>query len=197
MNNPSTTVYTTPLPPPVPDRTNPTPAGFQVVQKPKRFFSVGRIFKTPWFEPGGDDAPGQPSDREWRDECPPFHSTKPIAKFRWFVVVRRRLNHTLCFSITTFGGQGAARTRRGRAIDFVVLHKAEIPPPKPYEEEEITRDPLSVIIEEGEQYISPLARLDCGRVYTVEDNLRVMKIGRIHPNSLVDLEKYYQESVVA
>lgn len=170
---------------------------FQIVQIPKRFFSTGRIFKTPWFEPGGTDAPGQPSDREWRDACPPFHSTKPMAKFRWFVVVRRRPSHTLCFSITTFGGAGAARERRDRATDFVVLHKAEIEAPDPHEEEGITRAPLKVIIEEGEQYISPLARLDCGRVYTVENNLRVLKIGRIHTDSLPALEEYFRESVLS
>ncbi|KAK1830239.1 hypothetical protein QBC39DRAFT_331780 [Podospora conica] len=170
---------------------------FKVVEKPKRFFSPGRIFKTPWFEPAGTDAPRQLSDHEWRDACPPFHSTKPIAKFRWFVVVRRRPSHTLCFSITTFSGPGTARERRDRPTDFVVLHKAEIPPPDSFEEEGITRSPLKVIIEEGEQYISPLARLDCGRVYTVEDNLRVLKIGRIHPESLTALEEYYRESALS
>ena len=43
---------------------------------------------------------------------------------------------------------------------------------------------MAVIIEDGEQYISPFARLDCGRIYTVEDNLKVMKIGRVHPDFL-------------
>jgi hypothetical protein len=173
-----------------------TPAPvFQVVKKPKRFFSAGRIFKTPWFEPAGTGGSGQPPDREWRDACPAFHSTKPMAKFRWFVVVRFRPSHTLCFSITTFGGPGGAAY--DRPMDFVVLHKAEIEAPDPHEEERITRNPLKVIIEEGEQYISPLARLDCGRVYTVENNLRVLKIGRIHADSLPALEDYYRESVLA
>lgn len=169
---------------------------FKKVEKPKRFFSVGRIFKTVWFEPRGSETPVRRSDLEWSDSCTtPFHGKKPLAKFRWFVVVRKRLNHSLCFSITTFAGPGTARSRRGRAVDFVVLHSSDIEPPKPYDEEGIVRNPIGVIIEEDEQYISPLARLDCSRLYTVEDDLEVMKIGRVNTESLVHLEEYYKECV--
>jgi hypothetical protein len=166
------------------------------VEKPKRFFSIGRIFKTVWFEPRGSETPVRRADLEWSDSCTtPFHGKRPLAKFRWFVVVRKRLNHSLCFSITTFAGPGTAKSRRGRAVDFVVLHSSDIEPPKPYDEEAISRIPIGVIIEEDEQYISPLARLDCSRLYTVEDDLEVMKIGRVNPESLPHLEEYYRECV--
>jgi hypothetical protein len=164
------------------------------VEKPKRFFAVGRIFKTVWFEPVGQQEPARADD--WSAACPSFHGEKPCAKFRWFVVVRKRLHHSLCFAITTFGGRGATQASRGRARDFVVLFPADIEPPEPWPEEDIVREPLAVIIEEGQQYLSPAARVDCGRIYTVEDSLRVMKIGRIHPDSLDDLEAYYKESVM-
>ncbi|KAK0633756.1 hypothetical protein B0T14DRAFT_561311 [Immersiella caudata] len=186
--------------PPVPSKKRafeePLDDRFKKVEKPKRFFSVGRIFKTVWFEPRGSETPVRRADLEWSDSCTtPFHGKRPLAKFRWFVVVRKRLNHSLCFSITTFAGPGTARSRRGRAMDFVVLHSSEIEPPMPYEEEGIVRKPIGVIIEEDEQYISPLARLDCSRLYTVEDDLEVMKIGRVNPESLIHLEEYYKECV--
>ncbi|OIW30610.1 hypothetical protein CONLIGDRAFT_630568, partial [Coniochaeta ligniaria NRRL 30616] len=169
---------------------------FRVVEKPKRFFAIGRIFKTVWFEPGTQQDPSTANpDVDWSAACPPFHQEKPFAKFRWFVVVRKRLHHSLCFTITTFGGKGATKTSRGRARDFVVLYPHGIEPPEPWPEEGIERDPLAVIIEEGQQFLSPAARVDCGRIYTVEDNLRVMKIGRIHPESLGNLEECYRESV--
>lgn len=168
---------------------------FKTVDNAKRFFTKGRIFKTAWFEPGGPGTPGRRSDLEWTDNCPPFHGAEPHAKFRWFVVVRKRLHHSLCFSITTYGGKGAAKLRRGRAMDFVVLYRTGIVPAQPDEEEGITRHPMAVIIEDEDQFISPLARLDCSRIYTVEDNLRVMKIGRVHAQSLPLLENYFQASV--
>ncbi|KAK4660657.1 hypothetical protein QC762_121000 [Podospora pseudocomata] len=179
---------------------------FQVVTKPKRFFAVGRIFKVPWFEPLGSTDPSPndpfpsatPPNLEYSTKCPDFHGEKPLAKYRWFVVVRRRLHHSLCFSITTYAGANKSATNktcRGRDVDFVVLHNSNVVPAKPYEEENITRKPIGVIIEDQETYISPVARLDCGRMYTVEDHLRVMKVGRVHPGSLAALEEYFKDSV--
>ncbi|KAL8291051.1 hypothetical protein RB600_006504 [Gaeumannomyces tritici] len=212
----------------------PLDSRFALVEKPKRFFTVGRIFKTVWFEPGGTALAGTPGslglgqqqrqDVDYAQACPAFHSEKPHAKFRWFVVVRRRLHHSLCFSITTSnngrnsnngGGNipgGPRQGVRGRPRDFVVLYSAaaaaaaagtsgEAPtgptprPPSPMEGEGIDRAPLGVIIEDGAQAISPLARLDCGRIYTVEDNVKVMKIGRIHTDGLKKLDEYFRESV--
>ncbi|KAM7216662.1 hypothetical protein V8F06_007977 [Rhypophila decipiens] len=169
--------------------------GFTIVDKPKRFFQVGRIFAVVWFEPGGDNPPGRKADLEWTTECPKYHGEKPIAKYRWFVVVRKRLHHSLCFNITTIGPKGPRKADRGRGQDFVVLHNSNVEPSKPFEVEGITRDPIAVIIEANEENISPWARLDCGRIYTVEDHLRVMKIGRIHTASLPLLETYFKESV--
>ena len=65
----------------------------------------------------------------------------------------------------------------------------------PYEEEGVTRAPIAVIIEEQDLFISPLVRLDCSRVYTVEDGGRVVKVGRVYPESLGALEEYYRVGV--
>ncbi|KAK3996263.1 hypothetical protein QBC44DRAFT_232338 [Cladorrhinum sp. PSN332] len=171
---------------------------FQVVAKPKRFFSIGRIFKTVWFEPGWRE-PGRPSTTpDWQNTIDGYFREKPIAKYRWFVVVRRRLHHSICFSIGTYGGKSSTnpnKAARGRDMDYVVLHKSSVEPARPFPEEKITREPVAVIIEDEEQFISPIARLDCGRIFTVEDNLRVMKVGRVHPASLDILEQYYKDSV--
>ncbi|KAK3372039.1 hypothetical protein B0H63DRAFT_483678 [Podospora didyma] len=178
----------------LPSYEGPLEDGFKRVDKPKRFFSIGRIFKTVWFEPGGDDTPARRSDIDWTESCPPYYEQRPYAKFRWFVVVRRRLHHSLCFSITASAGPGAARASRGRPIDFVVLHSSAVEPPDPFEGEGITRAPIAIIIEDEEAYISPLARIDCARIYTVEDNLQVLKVGRVHPDWLPKLEEYFKEA---
>ncbi|KAK4161429.1 hypothetical protein QBC43DRAFT_217680 [Cladorrhinum sp. PSN259] len=170
----------------------------KVVSKPKRFFSIGRIFKTVWFEPGWKEPGRPPLTPDWQDTIQGYFREKPIAKYRWFVVVRRRLHHSICFSIGTYGGKSSTnpnKAARGRDMDYVVLHKASVEPARPFPEEKITREPVAIIIEAEDQYISPIARLDCGRIYTVEDNLKVMKVGRVHPTSLETLEQYYKDSV--
>jgi hypothetical protein len=137
----------------------------------------------------------------WTTQCPAFHGTKPQARFRWFVVVKRRPHYSLCFSITTAAASAAAAAHNAangvvRPSDYVVLFNAAIQPARPSPTENITREPLAVIIEDPRQFIAPTARLDCGRIYTVEDHLPVAKIGRIHRNDLELLEQYYKESVL-
>lgn len=80
---------------------------------------------------------------------------------------------------------------RARGEHLAVLYSTSVPPPEPDPEEGIVFGPLAVIMEEGKQNISPLARLDCSRVYTVEDDLKVMKIGRLHPDFQPKLDEYY------
>jgi len=170
---------------------------FSTIAKAKRFFCTGRIFATVWFEPSTEDVvQQQPKPRMWSSDCPAFHGQRPVAKIRWFVVVKRRLYHSLCFTVTTYAGKGASRTSRSRAGDHAVLFRANVQPEPPYDDEDITRDPIAIIIEDAEYYISPIARLDCGRIYTVEDNLKVAKVGRVHPNSLSSLEQYYRDIVL-
>ncbi|KAK3896557.1 hypothetical protein C8A05DRAFT_20487, partial [Staphylotrichum tortipilum] len=117
------------------------------------------------------------------------------ARFRWFVVVRRRLHHSLCFAITSYLRQTNTTATGSSAQRAIVLHSASVAPPAPYEEERITGAPIAVIIEEQDLFISPLARLDCSRVYTVEDGGRAAKVGRVHPDSLGELEDYYRACV--
>ncbi|KAK3298137.1 uncharacterized protein B0H64DRAFT_384211 [Chaetomium fimeti] len=170
---------------------------FSVISKPKRFFSTGRIFATVWFEPSTEDMTQQQTKAgAWSNDCPAFHGQKPVARIRWFVVVRRRTHHSLCFTVTTYAGKDGNRTNRGRAGDHAVLYRANLQPEPPYDDEDITRDAIAVIIEDAEYYISPLARLDCGRTYTVEDNLKVAKVGRVHPRDLSLLEQYYRDTVL-
>ena len=83
---------------------------------------------------------------------------------------------------------------RAKGEHLAVLYSTSVPPPEPEAEEGIKFGPLAVIMEEGNQNISPLARLDCSRVFTVEDDLRVMKIGRVHPDFHQKLDEYYLEA---
>ena len=74
-----------------------------------------------------------------------------------------------------------------------MLYRVGTSPEAPHEDEGITRDPIGIIVEDTEYYISPFARLDCGRIYTVEDNLKVAKVGRVHQDSLDLLKEYYRD----
>ncbi|KAK3899540.1 hypothetical protein C8A05DRAFT_46414 [Staphylotrichum tortipilum] len=136
-----------------------------------------------------------PPPPTWTATVASFHGFKPTARFRWFVVVRRRLHHSLCFAITSYPGRTNTTATGYSAQRAIVLHSASVEPPAPYEEEGITQAPIAVIIEALDYFISPRARLDCSRLYTVEDGGWAVKVGRVHPDSLEALEGYYQAGV--
>ncbi|KAK3947189.1 hypothetical protein QBC32DRAFT_374476 [Pseudoneurospora amorphoporcata] len=140
---------------------------YLTIDKPQKFFIKGRIFKTVW--------------------------KKPYGRYQWFVVIRKQLHHSLCFAIVNGGAKSMAKNR-ARGEHLAVLYSTSVSPPEPDKEEGIVFGPLAVIIEEGKQNISPFARLDCSRVFTVEDCLRVMKIGRVHPDFHEKLDEYYKKA---
>ncbi|KAK3489082.1 uncharacterized protein B0T23DRAFT_406344 [Neurospora hispaniola] len=166
------------------------------IDKPRRFFTKGRIFKTVWFEPFGDYSASlraRPAELACPESCPNYNKEKPYEHFRWFVVIRKQLHHSLCFAIVNGGAKSMAKNR-ARGEHLAVLYSTSVPPAEPDKEEGIMFGPLAVILEEGKQNISPLARLDCSRVFTVEDDLKVMKIGRVHPDFHGKLDEYYYEA---
>ena len=126
-----------------------------------------------------------------------FGGEKPHARIRQFVVVRNKLNHSLCFGLTCFGGTRSTRHRHGCAIDYVVLYPHGTEPPEPHHEEGIRRAPISLMaVDPGATTIPPSARLDCSRIHTVEHCFKVREIGRVHPESLGLLEDYLRETVM-
>lgn len=166
------------------------------IDKPRKFFTKGRIFKTVWFEPFGDYSASlraQPAEPACPESCPNYNKEKPYEHLRWFVVLRKQLHHSLCFAIVNGGAKSMAKNR-ARGEHLAVLYSTSVPPAEPDKEEGIVFGPLAVILEEGKQNISPLARLDCSRVFTVEDDLKVMKVGRVHPDFHAKLDEYYYEA---
>ncbi|KAK1775508.1 hypothetical protein QBC45DRAFT_445187 [Copromyces sp. CBS 386.78] len=174
------------------------PPQYLTIDKPRKFFTKGRIFKTVWFEPFSEYSGSfraHPSELTYHESCPDYSDTgeKPCGRYRWFVVIRKQLHHSLCFAIVNGGAKSMAKNR-ARGEHLAVLYSTSVSPPEPDKEEGIVFGPLAVIMEEGKQNISPFARLDCSRVFTVEDCLRVMKIGRVHPDFHEKLDEYYRKA---
>lgn len=162
--------------------------GFTVADKPSRFFGIGRVFKTLWIEPAGSTA----TDTDQR----PYHTVGygqqqlAYAKVRRFVVIRKRLHSCLCLMISTYGGQGAAK-EDARSQDHAVVYSSQFPEPLPRPGENITFGSFPVIIEEPGEVLGVMSRLDFGKVYTVEHNVKVLRIGRIWPDQIKRLNECF------
>lgn len=134
----------------------------------------------PWPEPGGDSL---------RDHWGP----RVFVKIRRFVVIRPRATFCLCLPIHTY--QGQATTKPGLSIQD---HAAVIEEGQEMiaheEEEDLTKEPLSIKIENPDVgSVDPMSRINFGKVYTVEYNVKVRNIGRIIPSSIHKMDQYFSE----
>ena len=152
---------------------------------------MGRVFKTLWTEPAG----GTTTAMDTRFYKETSYGELSFTKMRRFVVVRKRLHSCLCLAIYTYSGQGATKSNvRPQDHALVYTHGSEEPTPLP--EEQSKKGAFPIIVEEPTETIDPMSRLDFSRIYTVEHNVKVLKIGRISPEHHERLEKYFVESIV-
>ncbi|RYO26263.1 hypothetical protein AA0113_g2793 [Alternaria arborescens] len=153
---------------------------YQVIQNPRGFFKKGIVFMVPWPEPGGDYV----KDRVG----PPV-----VVKIRRFVVIRPKNTFCLCLPIQTYGGQ--ATTKPGVVPQDHAAIVAENDEVRYLPNEvELTKMPLQIRVENASTGpIDPASRINFAKVYTVEYNVKVWKVGRIIADSVWRLEQYFTE----
>ncbi|KAH6717286.1 hypothetical protein BKA61DRAFT_601439 [Leptodontidium sp. MPI-SDFR-AT-0119] len=165
-----------------------------VIGQPGKFYKVGRVFKTLWSEPAGGTA---------KDIDKSFYSKigfdeLVFSKMRRFVVAREKNHSCLCLPLYTYGGQGVSKPDV-RAEDHVAIQicTTDRPPNPQSSNGNSGKDLLGVIIENADERIDPMTRINFGQVFTIQHNLKVAKVGRIHPVDIERLNKYFIESVTA
>jgi hypothetical protein len=161
---------------------------FERIARPARWFVIGRVFKVQWAELAGSVA----------GDGSPFilssHNGEQIfQKIRHFVVVRQLRDHCLCLPLNTYDGQGALKYRVDPA-DYAAVFAAGMPEPDT-SAEQLQKSPFPIKVEADTETIDPMSRINFGRVYTVEYNLRVANVGRILPAFLNQLDQYFVEGI--
>ena len=145
-----------------------TALGFTTVRDPKRFLKKGRIFET---------------------------STEIKGKVRRYVVIRLKSKHCLCLAIRTYSRM--ATTQPGvNADDHAPLvcgqRQVELHP----NERPLRKEKLSVVVEEDTLRLNPRARLDFGRIFTIDHkDVHVRSVGRIDSQSMKLLEDYFRSGI--
>lgn len=160
---------------------------FETIREPSRFFKVGRVFKTPWAEPAGDI-----SNQEETLVMDSKSGHKVFTKDRHFVVVKEKQGCSICLSLNTFNGQGTLKARI-RPDDFAAVYDSRGQPDINFGET-LNKEPFPIIVENPTQTIDNMSRLNFGKVYTVEHNTSVLKIGRVADENIPLLEKYFNEA---
>jgi hypothetical protein len=155
-------------------------ADYTVINNPRGFFKKGRVFMVPWPESGG---------RLVKDQSGP-----PVSlKIRRFVVIRPKATFCLCLPINTYSAQ--ATTKPGVVAQD---HAAVVPEGGEVQyhskEETLSKTPMFITVENASTGpISPMARINFAKIYTVEYNVKVRKVGRIVSDSIWRMDEYFTE----
>lgn len=78
--------------------------------------------------------------------------------------------------------------------DHAVIHMKHSEPFNNSPEPRITKEPLEVKPAAHDQKLDKMSRLNFGRVYTVEHNVKVMPVGKISERSMPKLRGYARDS---
>jgi hypothetical protein len=91
--------------------------------------------------------------------------------------------------ITTYSGQGVAKAGVDRGKHAVIYMRGSQPATKKHEPK-MTKEPLEVEPAKPDQKLDPMSRLNFGKVYTVEHNVKVMPVGKMTDGSMSRFNSY-------
>lgn len=110
------------------------------------------------------------------------HQEKHYEKVRRFVVISAKRGHCLCLPINTYSNQGT--NKRGvHADDHAIIYTDK---PTRFEgelEKGLSKSPIRVVPVSGRHKLDKASRLNYAKVYTIEYNVKVWFIGKIHSTS--------------
>ncbi|KAH1345820.1 hypothetical protein KXV68_004133 [Aspergillus fumigatus] len=172
----------------------PLDRSYQVQKSPSEFFIVGRVFSILWHEGRGQQG----------TVISDFHSQGRSTQSQFFrgrfgeeifsgirrmVVVKAMSQCAWCVPITTYGGQGVAKPGVDPAKHAIVYMRGSVPTCKP-DEPRMTKEPLEINPARPDERLDEMSRLNFGKVYTVEHNVKVRHVGMISSTSMVKFRGY-------
>ncbi|KAL2064648.1 hypothetical protein VTL71DRAFT_3786 [Oculimacula yallundae] len=168
---------------------------YKVIEPKKldRFWQVGRVFMMLWTEPA---QPYQEmgKSRNGSHFSVTYLNGQAYSEIRRFVVIRKNYGNCICSPIHTYNGHATLKPNLPDAREHTIIYTGPSPP-DPHAEmdkagkmryEELTKEPIRVIPESNspDQNLSITSRLNYSKIYTVENYVRVLNIGKVHPNSM-------------
>ncbi|KAL2807837.1 hypothetical protein BJX63DRAFT_411145 [Aspergillus granulosus] len=152
------------------------------VQEPG-YFEPGKVFSILWHEndgragrAGGTHVSVGPSFRDRYNE--PIYST-----IRRLVVFRAFDNYSWCFSISTYGGRGLAKPGLDPS-KHAIIYMTGTHPKMGSMEPLMSKGPLEVDPDRFDDPLDRMSRVNFGRIYTVEHDVKVLGVGKISPQSM-------------
>ncbi|KAJ5550376.1 hypothetical protein N7535_001686 [Penicillium sp. DV-2018c] len=154
-----------------------------------KYFKVGKVFAMLWHENAGSN--GTISSE--KAQASPFTKGKyqePIySSIRRMVVVKEQRGCCWCVPVLTYGGQGVAKAGIDRN-KHAIIHMRGDRPRVQRDEPRMVKEPLEVIPAKFDSKLDCMSRVNFGKIYTVEHNVKVFPVGKISEASRVKFLEY-------
>ena len=163
---------------------------------------IGRVFAMLFHEGAGDVKGGHLSQAVqfkvgW-DKNKGKYNQEVYSHIRRMVVVRERHGYCWCIPINTYNYQGVAKkglSTQDRLSHCVIHMDNTDPTTDPREKGLMTKKPIAVTAANPEQKLHHMSRLNFGKVYSVEWNVKVMNVGKVNGNSMVAFAGYWHNEL--
>jgi hypothetical protein len=143
-----------------------------------------------WTEPAGASHSGSEPSSSMSEAK---FGERFIHKIRRFVVVGEQTGHSICLPLHTYEGRGAMKpglARDSHAAVYPQGGKVKLAPG-----ENLSKKAFPIILEQPGEKLDPMTRINFTKLYTIEHNVKVAKIGRIPTEFLLQLRRYSKESI--
>ncbi|ERF75812.1 hypothetical protein EPUS_01642 [Endocarpon pusillum Z07020] len=155
----------------------------------EKFFVRGRVLAMLWHENAGSRGT-QLSEASRRGP----YQQDIITKTRRMVLVKKMHGFSWCIPIHTYSGQGV--TKRGLSREDIERHAViymQGTKSQPRQDERgLVKEPIAVKPASPDQKLDPMSRLNFGKPYTVEHNIKAMEVGMVTDKSMPYLVTYFQ-----
>lgn len=148
---------------------------------PRRFFRVGRVLMVLWTEPAGESGLSPATSL-----LPSASNEKVYAKIRRFIVVQQKELHALAVPVLSDKGIGSSALKM-RGEDHAIAYMGpEIPQPAE-NEGAMLRPSIRINPDNLTERLSSSWRIDYGKIYTIETNIKCRSVGMVHETSIASL----------
>jgi hypothetical protein len=166
----------------------------------RRFWIVGRVFMMLWTEPARTPiVPRGGGTRNGSHFSTTYLGETAYSEIRRFVVVKEGHGNNICSPIHTYSGQATLKWNLPEPQEHAIIYTSKKPPQEhSYKAEDgtvvwenLNKDPIRVISEQHDKEgdLGNLSRINYSKIYTVENYVRVLNIGRVHQDSMESLIK--------
>lgn len=154
------------------------------------FFVPGRVFKMLWTEPAGQANPGQ--TRNSTHFSTVRFGEQAYTEIRRFVVVRNKGTFSQCIPVQTYKGRGATKPNIVMQ-DHGIIHTS-LQAPSLIPGENLTKYSIRVQPTANE-VLEPASRINYGKAYAVEHNVKVLDIGMVVEGHRYLIESYFESAM--